>query len=314
MELREKIKALYGKSDIYVDMAVRFMIVFAALLLLKDRIGTFEILNNLFIIAVISLVCSMLPYGLIAAVLSVCLLLQSFGVSMLMTAVLAVLLLVIAVLYYSFEPGDSVVLILTPIMFALYIPYVLPVMVGLTCTPVSVIPLTFGIVVYYVLQYMMGNAGAMAGEELLDMARRLPDLLKNMTANKEMWLIAAIFAITVIVVYVLRRMSFNYSQYIAIAAGLVLLLILTFIGTVRFGTDVRLSRVLIQVLLSGVIAVIYNFFVFSVDYSRTERTQFQDDDYYYYVKAVPRNSVKMADSKVQTFSSGTRRQDGDARK
>ena len=29
-------------------------------------------------------------------------------------------------------------------------------------------------------------------------------------------------------------------------------------------------------------------FLFSVDYSRTERVQFEDDEYYYYVKAVPK--------------------------
>ena len=32
-----------------------------------------------------------------------------------------------------------------------------------------------------------------------------------------------------------------------------------------------------------------NFFFFSVDYTCTEYVQFEDDDYYYYVKAVPRD-------------------------
>jgi disulfide oxidoreductase YuzD len=28
-----------------------------------------------------------------------------------------------------------------------------------------------------------------------------------------------------------------------------------------------------------------------VDYTRTERVQFEDDEYYYYVKAVPKNMI-----------------------
>ena len=33
------------------------------------------------------------------------------------------------------------------------------------------------------------------------------------------------------------------------------------------------------------------FFAFPVDYSRTEYLQFEDDEYYYYVKAVPKLTV-----------------------
>ena len=34
--------------------------------------------------------------------------------------------------------------------------------------------------------------------------------------------------------------------------------------------------------------MVMQFFLFNVDYSRVERVQFEDDEYYYYVKAVPK--------------------------
>ena len=37
-----------------------------------------------------------------------------------------------------------------------------------------------------------------------------------------------------------------------------------------------------------IIGVIVQFFKTVVDYSRVENTQFEDDEYYYYVKAVPK--------------------------
>lgn len=43
--------------------------------------------------------------------------------------------------------------------------------------------------------------------------------------------------------------------------------------------------------------------MFAVDYSRTEYIQFQDDDYYYYVKAVPKITVSAPDVKVQKINS-----------
>ena len=37
----------------------------------------------------------------------------------------------------------------------------------------------------------------------------------------------------------------------------------------------------------------------AVDYSATEYTQFEDDDYYYYVKAIPKIKVTATDVKVK---------------
>jgi len=56
-------------------------------------------------------------------------------------------------------------------------------------------------------------------------------------------------------------------------------------------------------LISVLIALIYTFFAFSVDYSRTEYLQYEDDDYYYYVKAVPKIAVTAPDVKVQKINS-----------
>ncbi len=41
------------------------------------------------------------------------------------------------------------------------------------------------------------------------------------------------------------------------------------------------------------------FLFFCVDYSRTENIQFEDDEYYYYVKAVPKVGVSAPEKKVK---------------
>ena len=41
-------------------------------------------------------------------------------------------------------------------------------------------------------------------------------------------------------------------------------------------------------IVSVIVGEILEFFLFHVDYKRTERLQFEDDEYYYYVKAVPK--------------------------
>ena len=51
-----------------------------------------------------------------------------------------------------------------------------------------------------------------------------------------------------------------------------------------------------------IIGLVLHLFIFSVDYSATEMVQFEDDDYYYYVKAVPKISVADKDVTVKKIN------------
>ena len=59
---------------------------------------------------------------------------------------------------------------------------------------------------------------------------------------------------------------------------------------------------MVPMILSTVISVlagfVLEFFVFGGDYSRTERLEYEDDEYYYYVKAVPKFNVTKAQRRV----------------
>ena len=50
------------------------------------------------------------------------------------------------------------------------------------------------------------------------------------------------------------------------------------------------------------IGLVLEFFLFSVDYSRTEHIQYEDDEYYYYVKAVPKMSVAAPEKMVKRIN------------
>ena len=52
-------------------------------------------------------------------------------------------------------------------------------------------------------------------------------------------------------------------------------------------------------MVSLVIALVLDFMILSVDYSRVEHTQFEDDEYYYYVRAVPKAFVSVEDKQVK---------------
>ena len=311
LEFKEKLKEFYARFGVYVDMFIKFIITLTAMLLINKNIGYMEKLNNPFVVIIVSLLCSMLPYGLIAVILGACILAHVYAVSMEMMIILAVLLLVIAILYYGFHPSDAYIIILTPIMFALKLPYVIPLIAGLSAGITSIIPVGCGVLLYYILAFIKNNAGLLTNDSALEITERYKQLLKGIVTNKEMWFLIAAFALTVMIVFLIRQLSVNYSWYMAIAFGVVILLLSAFVGQSLLGIDISVGGVVIQIVISAVIALIYTLIVFNVDYSRTETTQFEDDDYYYYVKAVPKVTVKTSDKKIRKFNDT---KNGDARK
>ena len=54
-----------------------------------------------------------------------------------------------------------------------------------------------------------------------------------------------------------------------------------------------------------IIGVIVQFFKTVVDYSRVENTQFEDDEYYYYVKAVPKIVIAKQQKSVRKINASS---------
>ena len=55
-------------------------------------------------------------------------------------------------------------------------------------------------------------------------------------------------------------------------------------------------------ILSTGIGFLIEFLCFNLDYSRTEKVQFEDDEYYYYVKAIPKVAVTTPEKTVKKIN------------
>ncbi len=164
-------------------------------------------------------------------------------------------------------------------------------------------PVSCGVFVYYIIQYVKQNAGVLTNDAALDITQKYVQIIKNMMGNRVMVVMIIAFAAGILVVYLIRTLSVDYAWHIAIVAGAMTQLMVIFVGDFMFDVSVPMVEMLIGMIAAMILAAVYNFFVFAVDYSRTEYIQFQDDDYYYYVKAVPKITVSAHDVKVQKINS-----------
>ena len=134
------------------------------------------------------------------------------------------------------------------------------------------------------------------------MKQKVTYLIDNVINNKEMLLFIAAFTLTLVLVYVIRRLSMDYAWQIAIVSGAITDFMVLLIGGMMMQASIKVLPLILGSLVSVGAAVVLQFFLFSVDYSRTEYVQFEDDEYYYYVKAVPKISIAVSDKKVKKIN------------
>ena len=300
---KENLKRFYGKYSIYIIPIVKFVMGAAEFFLINSNVGFMTRLNHPLVPVVMGLVASIVPYGFTAFLAGCFVVIHVSRVSLEVALILCIIMLVVMMLYYGFRPGDGYLLLLTPMLFFLKIPYVVPLLVGLSGGLVSIVPVSCGICIYYMIMYLKQNAGILAGGSVSELATRFIQVAKSVFGNELMWVMAAAFAAAIAIVFIIRRLPVDYSWSIAIIAGVITELVVIFIGDFNYNLPVNLVSMILGILVSVIIALIYQFFVFAVDYSRTEYLQYEDDDYHYYVKAVPKIAVSAPDVKVHRIYS-----------
>lgn len=303
---KEHMRAFYAKNSMIIQPVLRFLFGLCTYMSLNRALGYMAELANPIVVLVMALVSAALPWGVTVFMAGCLMIAHVYAVSLEMALIALILLLVIATLYYGFKPGDSVLMILTPMAFVLQIPYAIPLLVGLGGSLFSVIPVSCGVFLYYLLLYVKQNAGVLTNDSTVDLVQKYTQIIQSVVFNQTMMVMVVACALGILVVYLIRRLSMDYAWGVAIAAGAVAQLLVIFMGDFLFSVSVPVIPMIFGLAVSCLLAIIYNFFIFSVDYTRTEYVQFEDDDYYYYVKAVPKMTVATPEFKVQKINARKR--------
>ncbi len=304
LEWKERAIHFYGRNEVYLTPIVKFIVALVAFTIINDRIGYMERISSMPVALVLALLCSVLSVNVMIVLATLLILLDLYALSLEVCLVAILLFLLIYLVYFRFAPRHGYDVLLTPVLFHLNIPYVMPVGMGLLRGAYSVFALVCGSVVYFFLDGVHENAAVLGGsvetaeEEAVSM---IAVVLNQLVGNREMYLVTGMMCATLLIVHVIRRMSIENSWQIAIVSGLLFQTIGLIAGYMLLGIEGRTIGVLIGNVAAGVISFFLQFLFFNLDYSRTERLQFEDDEYYYYVKAVPKAAVAGANKQVKRF-------------
>ena len=304
LEIKEKLIRFYGKNEIYLLPVIKFVFALFTFLMINNSIGYMKFISRTPVALILALVCSVIPVNGMIVLAALVSLLDFYALSLEVCLVGLLLFAVIYFIYFRFAPKSGFNAILTPICFKLHIPYIVPVGTGLLSEAYSVISVACGTVLYFFIRGVGENANALgsAAEESDSSASKIVIALNQLVGNKEMYLVLVIFVIAALMVYLIRRLDIEHAWTIALMSGILFEMIGLTAGYLLLGISGRTVGVIAGSIVSGLIAFLIEFLFFNLDYSRTEKLQFEDDEYYYFVKAIPKSLVTEKDKQIKRFN------------
>ena len=290
--MKECLKSIYGKYEVYITPLGKFFLSLITFIMINGKLGYMTKIDSLAVVLIAALLCSFLPMNFMVVMAALFILLHLYALSLECAVVVLAIILIMFLLYFRFAPGDTVAVLLTPLCCMLKVPFVVPISMGLVGTPSSAVSVGCGVMIYSILQYISESVttlNTMDAENAVQKYRYVVDGLLN---NKTMLVTLVAFVAVVFVVYFVRRLRVDHAWTIAMVAGALAGVIILLTGDLKYDTNISIVQTLIGAVISLAIVKILEFFVFNVDYSRTEYVQFEDDEYYYYVKAIPKFTSK----------------------
>lgn len=291
LEIKGNLLALFENNEKIMKPLLKFVLCFITVLILGISLGYNHTLANPIVMVVIGAVCAFLPKNIDVLILIVVLVGHMASLSMEIALVTVVLLLVMYFIYFRFAPKYAFVVILLPILFFIKIPFVVPLVLAVTATPITIIPTIFGVAIYYIVHYTSVNVAAVnAAEAKVD---QVSLAVQAVFTNKECILVMVVFAAVIVCGYYIKRSTINNAPRMAVLIGAAINIVALLIGFIVIGNADILSIVFMIAgsIISVLLALLIQTAVLPLDYSKTVNTQFEDDEYYYYVKAVPKHSI-----------------------
>lgn len=305
---RERIQKFYQKFSFILNPLFRFLAGYITFSSMNRMIGYHPYLNHLYVELLCGVLCMLLPGNVVLFFAIAFAIGHIYYVSMMLALVTGMVFGVLYFAYVKFVPEHAYLIMAFPILFSMNLVYVLPLLLGLWMSPLALIPIMCGMGVYYFLLSITSVIGTSADAN----ANLYHMVIQQFFGNEEMYVLTFIFFIVSLVVFLIRSRAVNFIYEKAIVTGGIVNLVLLLTANFLFAFDMEVFSVFWGTLASVFIVVTVQFMRLTLTYTSVENLQFEDDEYVYYVRAVPKASVAAPSKRIKRFAVHRFTENGDS--
>lgn len=303
VDLKEYMITFYKK---HVDVLLpiwKLVFAFFALYMFQGMFHYNEVINKPFIFLAISAVQAFLPISFLYYAVSILIMINLWKVSMDIFLGFIIFFVICSLGFIRVDRKHAVIILVTAILFYLKLEYVLPVLLGMTVGFGAILPACAGIILYFLSIYMADVSTLITTSSSSSFGMGLQRIVNLILIDKKLLVLLVTFSFIIFITTLLCSLFYERAWAFAIFVGNIAMVLLLLFGRLIFELDYTIWRLFLEMIMGIGCCYIYRFFRGIGDVSRIEKASFEDDEYFYYVKAVPKIKVTKKDWNVTNIKS-----------
>jgi len=303
LAIRDKIRDILRKYDEITTPIIRFVGALIMYISINSLFGYSALFGRGIVIFLLSVISALVSSAVVVLIGGVVILVNAISVSLEVALLFIVLFIAIYCMYMRMFPDCSWILAFVPIMYMLNLQYAAPLVVAIFAGYSGMVPTVFGVVLYHFATCTEEVNSLLLSATDEEKFQPLNYMVETVFKNESMILTALVFAIVIAVTYFVFRLPIVYAQYAAVGVGGICNILFFMICSVGLDVEnVGMGSLLLGTIIGVLIAYIAQVCKGLVDYSRKESVQFEDDEYYYDVKAIPKFNVPAKNKNVKKMT------------
>lgn len=287
---RERFLKFLSAKGRYIQALIRFLGGFILFYVMGNLFDYTEFFREPFFLVMMGIISVFIPISALSFILFVIVFLQLAHISLEIALFFVLAIVLYFLVYQRVFPETRIYLMMVPVFFYFQLPACIPIFTGMFLGITGIPAILMGTFVYYLANMVRQavnqiEAGTAHGKVYSLIAARAID-------NKELILYFGIFCLVVVLVTAIRKRGVTHGWNLSILAGGAAYVILLFVGGYFVNNEVPILLQIAMVIASILIAMIAQFLYNVIDYTREETFEFEDEEYYYYVRAIPKVSVQ----------------------
>ncbi len=291
IQIRDAIRNFLRRFDEIITPIFCFIAAWFMFWSINKLYGYSELFERGIVVFLLSVICALVSAPVAVLLGSIVIIFNCFFVAKSIGVIAVLVFLVIYCMYMRMFPDCAWILFFVPVMYIFKMTYAIPLIVAIFAGASGMVPAAIGVFLYKFAIAVNDLNGMLTTAVKKDDVDVYSYLIDNVLKNKEMILTGVVFAIVILLTFFIYRLPFDYSWYVAIGAGGLINVLAFMIVSVMMDMQISFGSVVFGSFIGIIVTVIVQICKRLVDYSRKEIVQFEDDNYYYYVKAIPKYGV-----------------------
>ncbi len=296
IQVRDAVRSFILHNSTWLKTVGKGALAFVSFLIINYYFGYVTFLKNPFVALVLAVGCAFIPFRAGGLIVMSYEFIHLTGLSVQVAVVFLLFMLASYVLSMFYGATHMFNINYTPVFLQVQLPYPIVLVSALRGKLSDVTAVICGGVLSFYLKVIRENASLFI-EEGQDISV-IDVISKRMIVNPLFYAyVVALIALFVIIVIV-KDSKIKHAYAVSIVSGIFTEMVVMMLGYIMTGNIGKVPMLILANVVAGAVGVIMVFIFRDLDYERIEKVQFEDDDYLYYVTAIPKIELAKEEKRI----------------